>query len=63
MKHQNNQGGSIFANNVEYTSSGFGVAVYLTKKLKVSFNYASAFNGRIIYASPTYFGGVFLDIK
>ena len=63
LNAQNNQGGSIFANNVEYTSSGFGVAVYITKKLGVSFNYASAFNGRIIYASPSYSGGIFLDIK
>ena len=55
--------GSIFANNVEFTSSGFGAAVYVTKKLGVSLNYAGAFSGRIIYASPSYSAGIFLDIK
>ncbi len=62
LSAQNTQG-SIFANNIEYTSVAGEVAYYLTKKLGVSFTFASTIDGRIIYASPTYSGGVFLDIK
>lgn len=58
-----NSQGSIFANNVEYTSIGAEVSYYITKKLGVSFTYASAIDGRIIYATPSLAGGVFLDIK
>ncbi len=63
LSAQTNSQGSIFANNVEYTSVSGEVAYYLTKKLGISFTYASTIDGRIIYASPTYSGGVFLDIK
>ncbi|NQY06906.1 MAG: hypothetical protein HRT68_12150 [Flavobacteriaceae bacterium] len=55
--------GSIFANNLEFTSIGGEVAYYITDKLGVSFNYTSAVSGRIIYAAPSFSGGVFLDIK
>ncbi len=59
---QNSQG-SIFANNIEYTSIGGEVAYYITKKLGVSFAYTSAVSGRIIYANPSISAGIFLDIK
>ena len=62
LSAQNSQG-SIFANNVEFTSLGAEVAYYLTKTFGISFTYATAVSGRIIYASPSYAGGVFLDIK
>jgi len=62
LSAQNTQG-SIFANNVEYVSLGVEGAYYITPKFGVSFTYASAVSGRIIYAKPSYSGGVFLDIK
>ncbi len=62
LSNQTNQG-SIFANNVEYVSVGAELAYYLTRKLGISFAYGGALSGRIIYANPTYSGGIFLDIK
>lgn len=61
LSPQNAQG-SIFANNVEYVSVGGEIAYYITSKLGVSFTYASAVSGHIIYARPSYSGGVFLDL-
>lgn len=58
-----NNNGSIFANNVEYTSFGFEGAYYITKKLGVSAGFDSAFAGRVIAANPSFTAGVFLDIK
>lgn len=62
LSAQNTQG-SIFANNIEYTSIAGELNYYLSKKLGISFTYASAVSGRIIYATPSISGGVFLDIK
>uniref|UniRef100_UPI0035930EB6 hypothetical protein n=1 Tax=Pricia sp. TaxID=2268138 RepID=UPI0035930EB6 len=62
LSAQTNQG-SIFANNIEYTSVGGEIAYYLTERLGISFTYGGALSGRIIYANPTYSGGIFLDIK
>ncbi|MFL1897159.1 hypothetical protein ACJRPK_15755 [Aquimarina sp. 2-A2] len=62
-KSAQNSQGSIFANNVEYTSVGGEIAYYITKKLGISLSYASAISGRIIYASPSLSGGIFMDIK
>lgn len=62
LSAQNSQG-SIFANNVEYVNIGAEIAYYFTKKMGISFNYTSIVSGRIIYASPSYSGGLFLDIK
>ena len=53
---------SIFANNSEFTSYSFEAAYYFTPKFGVSVNYASAFRGEIIFASPSYSVGVFLDL-
>lgn len=53
---------SIFANNSEFTSYSLEAAVYLTKRFGVSASYASAFRGQIIFASPSYSVGVFLDL-
>ncbi|MBA6155482.1 hypothetical protein H3Z83_02950 [Tenacibaculum sp. S7007] len=58
-----NNNGSIFANNVEYTSFGFEGAYYITKKLGVSASFDSAFSGKVIAANPSFSGGIFLDIK
>lgn len=57
------QGATLFANNTEFASYGYEAAVYLTDKLGVSAAYASAFSGEIIFASPSYSVGVFLDLK
>ncbi len=59
---QNTQG-SVFANNIEYTSIGAEIAYYFTKRLGASFSFASAVSGRIVYAAPSISGGIFLDIK
>lgn len=55
--------GSIFANNVEYTSIGGEIAYNITKKWGISFNYAGAVSGRIIYARPSYSGGVYFTMR
>lgn len=54
---------SIFANNSEFTSYSLEAAVYITDKVGVSANIASAFRGEIIAASPSYSVGVFWDLK
>ncbi len=63
LNAQTNVQGSIFANNVEYTSYGLEAAYYLTKKIGISASVDSAFSGRIIAANPSFSGGIFLDIK
>lgn len=57
------QSASLFGNNTEYASITLEGAYYLSKKVGVSLSYATAFSGAIIYASPSYSVGVFLDIK
>lgn len=54
---------SVFANNSEFTSLSAEVTFYLTKKVGVSASYASAVRGEIIFASPSYSVGVFLDLS
>ena len=55
--------GSIFANNVEYTSFGLEGAYYITNRLGVSASYDTAFSGKIIAANPSFSVGIFFDIK
>lgn len=62
LSAQNSQG-SIFANNIEYSSIGGEVSYYLTKKIGITFAAASAISGRVIYANPSFSGGIFLDLK
>jgi len=54
---------SLFANNTEFTSFSLEAAYYVTDRLGVSASYAGAVRGEIIFASPSYSVGVFLDIK
>lgn len=63
LNAQNVPQGSIFANNIEFTSVGIEASYYITKKLGVSAGFASAISGRIIAANPSFTGGIFLDIK
>ena len=56
-------GVTIFANNTEFAAYGYEAAFYITEKFGVSAAYASAFSGRIIFASPSYSVGLFLDLK
>jgi len=58
-----NSNGSIFANNVEFISIGGEIAWKLTKKIGVSFGYNSAISGKVIYAAPSYNGGIFYLLK
>ncbi len=56
-------GATVFANNVEYAALTYEVAAYVTKKIGVSAAYGSVFSASLIFASPSYSVGVFLDIK
>ena len=58
-----NSNGSIFANNVEYSSYGFEAAYYFTKNIGASISFDSAFSGKIIAANPSYSFGIFYDLK
>lgn len=58
-----NSNGSIFANNIEFSSFGLEAAYYITNKIGVSASFDTAFDGRIIAANPSFSAGVFLDIK
>ncbi len=58
-----NSNGSIFANNLEYSSFGLEIACYITNTIGVSVNLDTAFEGKIIAANPSFSGGIFLDIK
>ncbi|SEB35860.1 hypothetical protein SAMN04489761_0099 [Tenacibaculum sp. MAR_2009_124] len=58
-----NSNGSIFANNVEFSSYGFEAAYYITNKIGASVSFDSAFSGRIIAANPSYSVGIFYDLK
>lgn len=55
--------GSIFANNIEFSSLGIEAAYYITETLGVSASFDTAIDGRIIAANPSFSGGIFLDIK
>ena len=58
-----NDGATIFANNTEYVASTYEVAVYATKKIGISASYATVFDASLIFASPSYSLGFFLDLK
>lgn len=53
---------SIFANNSEHFTFSPELAFNFNKKWGVSATYATALSGRIIFASPSYSVGVFLNI-
>ena len=55
--------GSIFANNVEFTSLGIEANYYITSKIGLSAGYSSAISGQNIAANAAITGGIFLDIK
>ncbi len=54
---------SIFANNTEFSSFSFEAAYYINKSFGFSASYASAFQGEIIAAAPSYSVGIFWDLK
>lgn len=54
---------SIFANNTEFTSYSIEAAYYVSKRIGISANIASAFRGEIIAAAPSYSVGVFYDMS
>ncbi len=60
---EGSQGVTLFANNTEFAAYGYEAAFYVTEKFGVSASYTSAFSGRLIFASPSYSVGVFLDLK
>lgn len=55
--------GNIFGNNVSYTSYGFEGIYKLSSTLGASFGIDAAFNGRNIAASPSFSGGIIIDLK
>jgi hypothetical protein len=54
---------TIFANDTKYTTASIELNYYVTSKIGVSANYATAFRGELILASPAYTFGVFYDMK
>lgn len=58
----NNFGTSVFANNSEFVSISPELGYYITDKLGVTANYATAFYGKNIFANPSYSVGVFLKL-
>ena len=58
-----NSNGSVFANNVEFAGLGGEIAWKFTENLGVSLGYEGAVSGRLIYASPSYFAGLFYLLK
>ena len=58
-----NSSGSIFANNVEFTSIGGEIAWKFTEKIGLSLGYNSAISGKVIYAAPSYNAGIFYLLK
>ncbi|MFT5337461.1 MAG: hypothetical protein ACI9YL_001464 [Luteibaculaceae bacterium] len=58
-----NETTGIFANNTEYLSYGFEFNYRIKNGWGVSAGFASAFQGKIIAAAPSYSVGVFLDTQ
>jgi len=57
-----NNGASLFANNSEYASAEIELAYNIKKNWGVSAGFGSAFRGELIFASPSYTIGVFVNI-
>ncbi|MEM6828944.1 MAG: hypothetical protein AAGA66_21095 [Bacteroidota bacterium] len=54
-------GSTLFANNSEFQSYTLEGAYYVTEKVGFSASYSTAIDGALIFASPSYSVGVFLD--
>lgn len=55
--------GSIFSNNMEFASYTLEGAYYLNNQWGITAGYTGAIRGEIVFASPAYSVGVFLDLK
>ncbi len=62
-RNASNSQGSVFANNIEYLSIGGEVAYKFYKNWGVSAHIDSAVSGKLIYAAPSFGGGIFFEIK
>lgn len=60
---EGSNGVTIFANNMEFMAYTYEVAFYATEKIGISASYGGAFNGKLIFAAPSYAVGIFLDLK
>jgi len=56
-------GFGLFLNNVEVTTITPEVSYFITKKIGVSAAVSLPVAGQFVYDSPSYTGGIFLDIK
>lgn len=56
-------GATVFANNTEYFAYTYEIAVYATEKMGISASTGRVFNASLIFASPSYSLGIFLDLK
>ncbi|WP_420575986.1 hypothetical protein [Ekhidna sp.] len=56
-------GATVFANNTEYIATTYEIAGYITDKIGVTAAYGSVLSASLIFASPSYSLGVFLDLK
>lgn len=56
-------GATVFANNTEFFAYTYEIAAYVTDKIGISAAQGNVFNASLIFASPSYSLGVFLDLK
>ncbi|MEM7297936.1 MAG: hypothetical protein AAF391_06685 [Bacteroidota bacterium] len=56
-------GATVFANNTEYFAYTYEIAAYITDKIGISAAQGNVFSASLIFASPSYSLGVFLDLK
>lgn len=55
-------GASLFSNNVEYVGYTYEIAYNVTKKFGVTANYGAVYSAKLIFASPSYEVGVYLNL-
>ncbi|UXX78974.1 hypothetical protein N7E81_16595 [Reichenbachiella carrageenanivorans] len=55
-------GASLFSNNAEYVGYTYEIAYNLTDKIGLSANYGAVYSAKLIFASPSYEVGVYLNL-
>jgi len=55
-------GASIFSNNTEYLGYTYEIAYNVTSKFGITFNYGSVYSGKLIFANPSYSGGIYMTL-
>jgi len=55
-------GTNIFSNNTEYLAYTYEIAYNFTSKFGITFNYGSVYSAKLIFASPSYSGGIYMNL-